>query len=478
MKLLSPRTLTGQIALVMIAALLVASAVNFLIIMSERSRASLIEATGPAIARFADMASEMVEKPPEQRQLNFGRGGARFSLSARSQVEARMLPRNRRLEARLLALFEQSDADVSEVRAAITVVERPNRLRIPTTPAVDVRGPGPRREAGERARRDPDVENPRGPVRGREVALSVQLRDGRWLNASFFSPSPPRGEMLRLAASTLVTFFCVLGAALWVASRLSRPLRDLEAAASQVGAVGEPQEVKVRGPGDVRQTLEAFNTMSRRVTQLLNEKDVMLGALGHDLRTPLSSLRIRIETMEPESERLKAIQTIEEAADLLEDILVLARQGRSGETVRMMDATVLVQDLVEDYAETGAAASLGETQRTPIACRPVLFRRLLRNLIDNALAYGQTARVSVRIEAGRALISVEDEGPGMSPGMIAGAKRPFERGETSRNRASGGAGLGLAIAEAIAKAHGGELILANRPQGGLSATVSLPLGLS
>src|SRR5690606_15549179 len=184
-------------------------------------------------------------------------------------------------------------------------------------------------------------------------------------------------------------------AALWIASRLGRPLRDLTAAAQQVGAAGEPQEVKVQGPGDVRQTLEAFNAMSRRVTQLLREKDVMLGALGHDLRTPLASLRIRIESMEPEAERLKAIRPIEEASGLPEDILELARQGRSKEPVQTMDISIIVEDMVEDYAETGAPVSLTSSEKAPVACRPVLFRRALRNLIDNAISYGERARLSV-----------------------------------------------------------------------------------
>jgi signal transduction histidine kinase len=137
-----------------------------------------------------------------------------------------------------------------------------------------------------------------------------------------------------------------------------------------VGAAGEPQEVTVQGPGDVRQTLEAFNAMSRRVSQLLGEKDVMLGALGHDLRTPLSSLRIRVENMEPEAERQKAIRTIEEASDLLEDILELARQGRSKEPIKTMDISILVQDIVEDYSDTGAPVSMLTSEKGPVACRP------------------------------------------------------------------------------------------------------------
>jgi signal transduction histidine kinase len=280
-----------------------------------------------------------------------------------------------------------------------------------------------------------------------------------------------------LGASAFITFAFVLGAALWIASRLSRPLRDLTAAAARVGSAGEPLQLAVRGPDDVKQTLEAFNVMSRRVSQLLGEKDVMLGAIGHDLRTPLASLRIRLETMEPEAERLKAIRTIEEASELLEDILELARRGRSNEVLRPIDISVLVQDIVEDYVEIGLPVALRDTERSPVACRPVLFRRALRNLIDNAVAYGQTATVSVNQDGGNVLVSVEDGGPGMSAHALALATQPFHRGEASRSRMTGGAGLGLTIAEAIAKAHGGALQLANLTPNGLRATISLPLAM-
>jgi signal transduction histidine kinase len=319
---------------------------------------------------------------------------------------------------------------------------------------------------------------PPGRGRGnhvREGVFSVPFADGRWLNASFFSPLPPGGEIYRLGATTFVAFACVLIAALWIASRLSRPLRDLTEAAAHVGAAGQPQAVEVRGPSDVRQTLEAFNAMSTRVSQLLGEKDVMLGALGHDLRTPLSSLRIRLESMEPESERNKAVKTIEETTQLLEAILELARQGRSNEPVQMMDVSILVQDMVEDYAETGAPVTLTTAERAPAACRPLLMRRLLRNLIDNAVTYGGAARVSVARRDGQIEIGVDDDGPGMTPEALAAATRPFVRGDASRSRTTGGAGLGLALADAIASTHKGALVLSNRTPHGLSAVVRLPL---
>jgi signal transduction histidine kinase len=201
----------------------------------------------------------------------------------------------------------------------------------------------------------------------------------------------------------------------------------------------------------------------------------MLGALGHDLRTPLSSLRIRLETMEPEAEREKAIRTIEETTSLLDDILDLSRHGRSREPEKPMDISSLAQDIAEDYAETGAPVSIGDMRKGVAACRPVLFRRALRNLIDNAITYGGNARITVECDNEYASLHIDDDGPGMSADELVSAAEPFFRGETSRNRSTGGTGLGLTLAEAIARAHHGALFLQNRTPHGLRATIRIPL---
>jgi signal transduction histidine kinase len=499
----------------MAGALLVASMVNFAILMGERYRADINEQSGPAIARFVDFASEIKGRtlPDRARLMAMGRpGGGRFMLGSDNPIDLRGLKRDGGLEQRLHRALSDADIEFGEVRAATRVVTRPERMRggggfgpggfgpggfqgqgpggfggpppgDPGTPAGFAPG-GPQDSQFRPPMMAPTTGangplpqgSPRPMREAREIVLAAQLADGQWLNGTVMSPEPPDSDVLLLGISTFVTFAFVLGAALWVARRLSRPLQDLASAASRVGAAAaEPEEVIVRGPGDVRQTLEAFNAMSRRVSQLLGEKDVMLGALGHDLRTPLSSLRIRIESMEPESERLKAVKTIEEANQLLEDILELARQGRSSEPVKTMDISVLVEDIVEDYAETGVPVTLISSQKAPVACRPVLFRRALRNLIDNAVAYGKTARLSVLKSGNDVLVRIEDDGPGMSEEALATATRPFLRGEASRSRATGGSGLGLTLADAIAKAHGGALELTNRSPHGLAATVRLPL---
>ncbi len=482
MKWLLPRSLSGQIALVMTSALLVASAVDFAFLWAERSRAGLIEASGPGLARFVDLAAVLSTTPPQVTDHNvpLGRppGVGRFTFGPTSMVDTRELPRNGRLEQRLKRALEEGNVRTQDVRASVRTITRPERLLIPGD-----RPFGPRFPVG-RFRSDgrqdqPDFRGRDRPLRpsghAREVVFSAQFPDGRWLNASFFSPLPPSGDIYRLAGSTFIAFAFVLAAALWLANRLSRPLNDLTEAAAHVGAAGDPQEVPVRGPSDVRQTLEAFNSISQRVTQLLGEKDVMLGALGHDLRTPLASLRIRLETMEPATERQKAVKTIEETTLLLEAILELARQGRSNEAVQMMDVAIIVQDMVEDYAETGAPVTLVSSERVPAPCRPLLLRRLLRNLIDNAITYGGAARVYVSRKDGTLEIRIDDDGPGMTPDALATATRPFVRGDASRNRATGGAGLGLALADAIAKTHNGALSLSNRSPHGLSAVVRLPL---
>jgi signal transduction histidine kinase len=214
--------------------------------------------------------------------------------------------------------------------------------------------------------------------------------------------------------------------------------------------------------------------MNRRVVALLDEKDRMLGAIGHDLRTPLASLRIRAESVEPANERERMIATIDEMNAMLEDILVLARSGRAREAARPMDVTALADALVEEYRELGHDAALEPSERQVLAIQPNLMRRAIRNLIDNAVKYGGSARVAVRSEGDAILIEVRDRGPGLAPDQLGQVLEPFYRVEESRSRETGGTGLGLAIARAIAESHGGELRLANAPDGGLSATIRLP----
>jgi signal transduction histidine kinase len=210
--------------------------------------------------------------------------------------------------------------------------------------------------------------------------------------------------------------------------------------------------------------------MNRRVADLLDEKDRTLGAIGHDLRTPLASLRIRAESVEPEEDRDRMIATIEEMTATLEDILTLARVGRSREAFERIDISALAGSIAKEYRELGSDVDFSADGPHVIEVQPNLIRRAIRNLVDNAVKYAGSAKMEV---GGDVTICVLDRGPGLPPDELGRVTGAFYRAEPSRNRETGGAGLGLSIAKAIVDAHGGTLTLANREGGGLDATIAL-----
>ena len=443
-----PKSLLGQMILLMGAALLVAQLVNFAFILSGRQRLSLAQNEGPAITRFVQVA----------RQVAAGQGAAAiaradrrrfssFALGPASLAERPGLARDMALERRLAAALDDVGLAGLPVRAA---------------------------RSGSQARPDVERRRSRDGVRWQAVLLSVRFPDGQWLNGRLPVPRPDRFLVLRLALATIALYALVFAAMLWIAARITRPLGDLTWAADSFRGRQLVEPVAVRGPADVRRAIDAFNAMNRRVTGLLDEKDRMLGAIGHDLRTPLASIRIRAEAVEPAEEREAITRTVTEMSDTLEDILVLARTGRAREPARLMDVAALVDAAVEDYEALGAEVTFEPSPRLPVEVQPNLLRRAVRNLIDNAVKYGRRARVRVVAEGKGAAIEVDDDGPGIPPDQIEAVVRPFERLEASRSRDTGGAGLGLAIARAVAEAHGGTLTLANRPEGGLRARVMLP----
>jgi signal transduction histidine kinase len=200
----------------------------------------------------------------------------------------------------------------------------------------------------------------------------------------------------------------------------------------------------------------------------------MLGAIGHDLKTPLAALRVRIESVEDDAEREKMAATIEDIRRTLDDILSLARVGRPTDPLEPTDLKALVCSVVEEFEDMGEPVTFDADERIVVALRATWLRRAMRNLISNAVRYGRKAEVSLRREGGDAVVTVRDEGPGIPEADLARMVEPFARGEGSRNRGTGGAGLGLAIARAIAEQHGGRLVLANRAEGGLEVELRLP----
>lgn len=448
-----PQSLVGQMLLLMAAALLVAQLVNLFFILGEQQKLNLAQNEGPAVTRFVEAAGRVAAVPPGLRTIAAAERpgpGASYRLSEASLIDAHGLQRNLLVERHLAAALAEAEVPVLEVRASTQAAPPPPH--------------GPH--------------GPHGPHRmheaSRVVFLSARLSDGRWLDGRFPIPGLDPWLLHRLLAATVALYILVLGAVLWIAVRLARPLRDLTAAAERFQGRTGGEPVEPRGPADVRRAILAFNAMNKRTLALFDEKDRMLGAIGHDMRTPLASLRIRAENMGPEEERAKLIATVEEMAATLEDILVLARTGRAREKVRPVDLAALADALVEEYRSVGAAAEFEPSERAALDVQPDLLRRALRNLIDNAIIYAGGARVRVAETTDGVELIVEDDGPGMSEEEMKEALEPFTRLESSRSRETGGAGLGLPIARAAAQAHGGDLRLSRAAQGGVSARIFLP----
>lgn len=284
-----------------------------------------------------------------------------------------------------------------------------------------------------------------------------------------------------LLMQTLVLYVVLVGLLAFLLRRITRPLGALT---QRLDTFAETRaldgQLEPSGPEDTRRLIAAHNAMEARIAALLDEKDVMLGAIGHDLKTPLAALRVRIESVEDDAERGKMAASIEDITRSLDDILSLARVGRSSEPLERTELSALLASVVEEYEDMGEPVDLGTTQRIALRLRATWLRRALRNLVGNALRYGERARIGLHQDGHEAVVTIEDDGPGIPQGEIGAMLEPFARGEGSRNRETGGAGLGLTLARAIAEQHGGRLVLRNRRNAegavqGLIAELRLPI---
>jgi signal transduction histidine kinase len=313
---------------------------------------------------------------------------------------------------------------------------------------------------------------------GRLLLIAAHRSDQKdWFVVRVVEESNQSYIVTSLLWQTVLIYIVMVGVIALVLRRLTRPLAALTARVEQFAETRDPEgRVAPEGPEDVRRLIVAHNDMEARILALLGEKDVMLGAIGHDLKTPLAALRVRIESVEDETERRKMAVTIEDIVRTLDDILSLARVGRPTDPREPSELSALVASIVEEFEDMGQAVTLEDMPRLVVSLRSTWLRRALRNLIGNALRYGVSAHVSLHREPGFAVVRIDDKGPGIAKGDIARMLEPFTRGEPSRNSETGGAGLGLTLAKAIAEQHGGSLLLKNRPEGGLRAELRLPLG--
>lgn len=304
------------------------------------------------------------------------------------------------------------------------------------------------------------------------MGLAVRLENGEWLNTALAKPAPAGFWTMPSTVTVGLTAVLLCGIAAFLARGITRPMRQMAAAAEAVGR-GERVALPETGPADLRQTAEAFNVMQARLQSFIVDRTRMLAAIGHDLRTPITSLRLRAEFVTDDEVREKLLETIDELRSMTEAGLAFAREEAAEEITRNVDLTALVASLCDDCRELGHDVTFIEGARVLHRCRPDALRRAVRNMVENAVRYGLRARVRVLQSATTIAIEIEDDGPGVPPEEIEHVFAPFYRLEGSRNRETGGVGLGLAIARSIARRHGGDVTLVNR-ETGFCATIAIP----
>lgn len=304
-------------------------------------------------------------------------------------------------------------------------------------------------------------------------SASVRMEDGRWATVE-----PPHGLIdpwqMRLLIALFITALLLAPLVWLMARRLTRPIRQFAEAAERLGADPDAPPLVPSGPSEVRTAIGAFNDMQASIRGHMRQRTQTIAAIAHDLRTPLTRLRFRAEQA-PEALRDRMAADVEEMDGLIGQAMAFVRGEVQAERRERLDLAHLAADCAAGFAETGAAVTFSGDPTLPVEGDPAALRRAVANLIDNGLKFGGAARVQAVRSGDSAVLTVADDGPGLPEAELDTVFEPFQRGERSRNRQTGGAGLGLAVARQAARAAGGDVTLTNRAAGGLEARLSLPL---
>ena len=461
---LMPRSLFGQTLLVLLAGLIASYAVGSWLFTADREEA--VRAVGGyAIAqRITNLTRLVQDTPRDQRERLVG------ALSDQT-FRVAILPQPPAPDA-------TNDSPVAQAIGQFLATE----LALPATraPRVSVASPvAPFAPGWHGIRHGPMMQRfgafgPFGAFRDLQVA--VPLSDGEWLAIATSLPASGPAFSRQFLISAAVMAIIVLVVSVWAVRRVTAPLASLSAAAERLGRDLNADPLPDSGTIEMRQASQAFNAMQTRLRGLIDNRTRMLAAVSHDLRTPLTLLRLRVENVEDPAERDKMLATIAEMEAMIAAILQFARDETKSEPRRRTDLTALLASVVDDFADGGLPVSMEQGHSVVCECQPTALKRALKNLIENALKYGQRARARIGAAPDGAEIVVDDDGPGIPEDELTRVFQPFYRVESSRSRDTGGIGLGLATALSLIEAQGGTLTLSNRPEGGLRARIALPVG--
>ncbi|KNY13463.1 histidine kinase [Shinella sp. SUS2] len=451
---LAPRSLTGQLALLILVAFLVAQFISLWLFTGERGTALQASLRVETAERAAAVVLALEAAEPENRP-----GVLAAARSHQAQFEVGE------------SAISLKETELPAVRSRVTdVLGSPREIRAEEV-GISPRDGRPMTPPAALAwLRDRLLAAGVAPT---ELRLSVLLKDGTWLNVR--SRNDRRDFQLPPAIlGTILLSLALIMAALWLGlRRITGPLRHLVKAAEEMGIDGPAFSMPRGGPDEVRALSDAMERMQARISGMVADRTRMLAALGHDLRSPITALRLRAEMVDDDETRERMAATLDEMQDMVEATLAYARGVSPDQPMEPTDISRLLLDLASELSETGPQVVTGTMEPVTLPLRRTPMRRALRNLIENAQRYGGEAVIGLSRMGSDVVISIDDTGPGIPDADLSRVFEPFTRLEQSRSRETGGVGLGLPIARAILHAHGGTVELTNRAKGGLRATITL-----
>ena len=456
--------MAGQLILIMVAAIILTQILSFEAYKRERGIAVRTSLGAAAIARTASLARALDGQPADlQAELLEAADTPLFraNLSNRSNV-----PAAHEEFGDLREMFVNATSQVSSnirfTHADGKATRRSDWERIEAEAFAMVQAT----ELGGMPRLRPrDLEH---------FCLSIELSSGQWLNvrASFLRPRLP--SFGHFGVTTLIILFAITLPAIVLLRRIIKPMRALAAASDRFSRGLPTDPLPETGPPEARRTCVAFNRMQARISAMILDRTRTLAAISHDLRTPLTVMRLNAELLEDGPRKSKLIEQTDEVRAMCEAALDYARIDSAEDAPRTLDLSEIVQSVVDEFRDIGELVRTTGNVPVFIQGRPIGLKRCIRNLVENAVRYGGSAEISLREDDRTVSIVVSDNGPGMPDEQIEAMFEPFRRLEDSRNRATGGKGLGLSIARSIARLHGGDVHLHNRKFSGLDAVLTLP----
>jgi signal transduction histidine kinase len=463
---LLPRTLVGQMILILLGGLVISHLVASWIYTADRQQAVRAISGYAATQRIANLA-RLIDEAPEDWRGRIAAAASdptlRVSLSMQPQASTKADPDAADLSIQNYLAEQLPLALAARLRVAVTGVVGPPFAGSPHV--------GPMMGQMMRPMAGPGMHGSGG---WRSLQASVQLTNGQFLSFTAILPdSGPSTSWQFLSAMAVMSIIVVL-TSIWAVRRVTAPLGTVIRAAERLGRDVNAPPIVEAGSREMRQAAQVFNEMQGRLQRLLENRTRMLAGLSHDLRTPLTLLRLRTEGLREGEERDRMLANIGDLDAMIDATLKFARDEAAAEPWRRTDLTALLSSIVDDMADAGLPITMEPAEPVILECQSGGLRRAVTNLLDNAMKYGKSAWVELLTSPAAIRIVIDDEGPGIPDAELQRVFEPFYRLEQSRSRETGGTGLGLAIAQSIAQAHGGQITLANRPAGGLRAILSLP----